>query len=580
MTKKPPTRQNYGRLLKYLKPHIPLLTLSILLTVLYAVSNVYIMPLIRDISAQVTNKNLMYFSNQVINALLLYTIRLFSKHAQTYVMERISYRILINIRMDLFRKLQRLSLEFYGKMKMGDIIARVFSDSEKVRTAIMLNFESVLPNVLTIIGVSGYLFYLNWKLALTTVVGIPLFVWIISFFSQRMKRVSSQIQRKTADLTHILQETVSNIKIIQAFTMEERETAKFAKHNKRNFEAFMRETKIRTTQEPLISFLQFFVFMFVVWYGGYEVVMGNMTGAVLMSFFTGILLLVDPVIVLSKVYTKTYSAMASAERLFELLDEEVQVEDPKQPIILKAVKGEIRFENVNYAYNESNQDALNEIDVTAKPGEVLALVGLSGAGKSTFVNLILRFYDPQKGKVLLDGIDIRTIQLKELRKQMAIVPQEDILFRGTILENMRFGRPDANEKDVEAALKKANAWEFVSRFQDGVLTKLGDQGRNLSGGQKQRLSIARAILRDPKILILDEATSALDTESEKMVQDALNKLMKGRTTFIIAHRLSTIKHADRIICMGHGKILESGSHDELLKNNGQYAKLYDMQFKS
>jgi len=555
-----------------------LLTASVVLAVVFAASNVYVLPLMRDILREVSEKNLAHFSNHIGNAVLLFGVRLASKYAQFYVMSRVSYRMVIQLRMALYRKLQCHSMDFYSKWKMGDLTARVFSDVENVKLALLLNFESVLPNILTLVAVTGYLFVLNWKLAAVSLVGMPFFISIMVYFSTRLKRVTGQIQRKTADITHLLQENIANMRVVQAFTMEESEIRKFERQHERNFRASMQETKMKVTQEPVTAFLQFLLFLGIIWYGGYQVVIGEMTGGNLTAFFTGVIILVDPVLILSKVYTQTHQTMASAERIFEVLDTEVTIQNPKNPKQIPHVEGAVAFRNVSFSYDVGNQATLSDISIDVSPGETIALVGLSGSGKSTFVNLIPRFYDPQKGSVTVDGVNLRELDIKFLREQIAIVPQEPILFRGTILENIRYGRLDASKEEVVSASKKAHAWEFIELLTDGLLHKVGDQGRRLSGGQRQRISIARAILRDPKILILDEATSSLDSESEKLVQEGLESLMKNRTTFVIAHRLSTVMHADRILVIVKGKIAEIGKHAELLHKGGHYSRLFKLQF--
>ncbi|RAP34252.1 ABC transporter ATP-binding protein [Candidatus Marinamargulisbacteria bacterium SCGC AG-439-L15] len=567
----------FFRILGYLKPHGLLLFGSIVLTFLYALANIYAMPLIRDMTDQLANKNLVYFSNHVANAVLLYSIYLGTKYGQVYLMSYVSYKVFIELRLDLYQKLQRLSLDFYTEWKVGEIISRVFSDAEMVRNAILKIFERLLPCILSLIAVSGYLIYLNWKLAAFTLLAMPFFISIIMYFSRIIKKVAGQIQQKLADITHILQENVSNIQVVQAFTMEDREMKRFKKQHRRNLDAFMKEVRLKVTEEPLISFLQFVVILLIIWFGGYEVINGRLKGSELLAFFTGIFILVEQVQKLTASYTLVYQSMASVERIYEILDHKESIQDPEKPIKLQSVKGHVSFENMSFSYDEKLETVLKNINLDIKPGETIALVGLSGAGKSTFVNLIPRFYDPTEGGIKLDGVNLKDLKTKELRSYISIVPQEVVMFSGTILENIRYGSPDTSVDLVIDAIKQANAYEFIKDLPEGLLTKVGDKGVKLSGGQRQRISIARALLRNPKVLILDEATSSLDSESEHLVQEALEKLMKNRTTVVVAHRLSTIMTADHIIVLEKGQIIEKGTHQDLLSKEGAYAKLYQLQ---
>ena len=365
---------------------------------------------------------------------------------------------------------------------------------------------------------------------------------------------------------------------MQSFTMESHEIKRFLKENERNFRMSMKGVRISALQEPVLSMLQFAAIASLVWYGGYEVASGHMNGANLVAFFTGIALLIDPIMALSRLYTSTQQSFASAERVFTILDTESTVKDKINAKVLDKIIGQVEFKNVTFNYDARESNALNDVNVKVEPGKIVALVGPSGSGKSTFVNLILRFYDPIEGDVFVDGYNIKDISVSSLREGIGVVPQETLLFSTTVKENIKYGKVSATDDEVVMAAKQANAHDFIEELSEKYNTLVGERGIRLSGGQRQRIAIARAILRNPRILILDEATSSLDTQSERLVQSALQTLMKGRTTFVIAHRLSTVLFADRILVFDKGHIIEAGKHEELLSRSGLYKKLYEMQF--
>ncbi len=569
----------YLRVLSYFRPYLWHFLFSLGLVLLFTAANIYFLPLTRDIINELNGKDMGHINNQILNAIGLFAIRLATQNAQLYLMTSLSNLIIIDIRLDIYKKLQNLSQSFYSEWKIGDILTRLFNDGDRVREMVMQSFGDVLPQIFTFFGILIYLFFMNWKLTAFTVVSLPIFIAIIGLAAGRLKKNSLQLQRKTADITHVAQETLSNIKAVQASTMEQYEVQRFFDENKSSYTTTMAGIAVKSRIEPLISFLQFCVIGLVVWYGGYEMSNGNMSGANLAAFFTGILLLIDPVLALSKVFNNIQQGLASAQRVFEILDMPLEVETKPDFLPLTHVEGRVQFEKVSFSYQKDDRFAVKDISLDVQTGQTIAFVGLSGAGKSTLASLIPRFYDPTEGRILLDGMDIKDLDIHQLRSFIGVVPQEDVLFRGSVLDNVRYGAPSASEADVKEALVLANAWEFVEQLPGKMYSKIGDRGRKLSGGQKQRLSIARAILRNPKILILDEATSALDSKSEKLVQDALLRLMANRTTFVIAHRLSTIIHAHQIVVMEGGQICEIGRHEDLLQQNGIYARLYQLQFQ-
>ncbi len=569
----------YFRILKYVKPYTNKLIIAIFFAVIFSVSNVYFIALVRDISKAIGSKNMVLFNIYILDTVGLYIVRLVATYFQTYWMAYISSRLTIDIRVELYRHVQHLSLTFFEKYRQGDIMSRILSDIGAIENVIRSTFTSFIPQTLTLIGVLIYLLVLNWQLTMITFIILPVFIFIVQRFASRLRKLSSKIQRKNADITSVLAESLAAVRIVKAFAMENFEVKRFIRENERNFRLSMQNVRVSAIQEPVIALLQFLSIVVVLWYGGRLVVLGQMDIANLIAFFTGILLLIDPVLALSRVYTQINSAFSSSERVFSILDMVPDVKDKKHALVIDKIEGEICFKDVSFQYNATEQMVLHNINVKIKSGETVALVGPSGAGKTTFINLIPRFYDVTSGSITVDGHDLRDLQTFSLRSQIGIVPQESILFSGSIESNIAYGKIGATRKEIVEAARKANAEEFILKMKNGYVSRVGERGQKLSGGQKQRIAIARAILKDPRILILDEATSSLDNESEKLVQEALDRLMENRTTLVIAHRLSTVINADRILVLENGQIVEEGPHEELLSKGGLYKKLYELNFK-
>lgn len=568
--------QLFLRLLGFLKPYKKLLFFSFLATVLFSLSNVYTMPLVRDIAEQLSNKRLSYFTNHVLNALALFFVMRVSYYWQVYTAYSISNRVLLDLRMMFYKKMHELPQNFFSASKSGDLITRMFNDTEKVQTIIRMSFEALIPQFITVIAITGYLFYLNWMLAVLTLVSAPLLMNVVFFYSKKLKRVLGQSQRKLSDLTHLVTESTTNMRMVQSFNLEERNLERFKNLQIRNLASLMRQIRFKCTQEPIVAILQFAIMLGIVWFGGYLVLEEKLTGPDLGSFFAGVLLLSDAGLRLSRAFTQLHESMASVDRVFDIVDLEDEIVDPEDPVVLKSPKGRLTFKDVQFSY--TNEPFFKDFNLTIEAGETIALVGESGAGKSTILNLIPRFYNLNDGVIEMDGVDISKVALSQLRSLISIVPQEPFLIRGTILENIRLGRPNASVDEVKEVVEQASA-HFIYEFPDGLLTKIGDRGVLLSGGQKQRLSIARALLKNAQIMLMDEPTSALDSQTESDIQASFEQLMSTRTCLVIAHRLSTIMNSDRIIVLDQGKIHAIGTHEELINQEGLYKNLYELQYK-
>jgi subfamily B ATP-binding cassette protein MsbA len=541
-------------------------------------SNVIVPWLIKDVIDKVlANKDVYTLNLIVIGILVLFVLRGVFFFGQSYLMSYVGQKIVIDIREKLYRHLQRLSLSYYDRNKTGIIMSNLTNDVTALQTAIAGNLVSFVQEVVILVGSLVSMVYLNWRLTLLTLIIVPLVLLTIHFFGARLRQAGHEVQGKIADITALLQEAISGIRIIRSFNREEYEIKKFITQNDYNFQAVMKTTKLTSMLTPFVEFFAAVAVTGIIWYGGISVINGDMTAGALIAFLIYAINLANPVRRISDIYGNVQKSLGAADRVFETLDTKPDVEESINAVELPQVQGHVEFDNVYFSY-DSEHAALQNFNLTINPGQVVALVGPSGAGKSTVANLLPRFYDVERGSLTIDGIDIRNVTFSSLRRQIGLVPQETMLFNASVMENILYGRLDATEEEVILAAKAANADEFIRQLPDGYNTVVGDRGNSLSGGQRQRIAIARAILKNPRILILDEATSALDTESEKIVQAALDRLMKGRTAVVIAHRLSTVRNADKIVVIDKGRIAEVGTHEQLLAKKGLYANLYAVQF--
>ncbi|NNK84140.1 MAG: ABC transporter ATP-binding protein [Desulfobacterales bacterium] len=507
---------------------------------------------------------------------IVYFIRSVAMYGQDYLMSYVGQNIIRRLRNTLYNRIQDLPITFFQKEKTGVLMSRVTNDVNIIKAMVSVAVTGSLRDCFAIVGLTFVIFYQIWELALIAFIVLPVSFYPIVIFGRKVRKVSTGCQEAMADMSSFLHETFAGNKIVKAFGMEPYEKKRFFDKTRRLLRLEMKEVKARAISSPINLFLGGVGAAVIIWYGGTRVIAGDYTTGTFISFLAAVLLLYAPIKNLSKLNNAIQQGLAATDRVFDIIEMESEVKEPMNPVMIKSGPHSVKFENVSFKYEK--EMVLQNININASTGEVLALVGMSGGGKTSLVNLIPRFYDVSKGSLLIDETDIRDCSISSLREQIAIVTQDPILFNDTIKNNIAYGNQKASNDEIEQAAKAAYAYDFIQSFPDKFDTTIGELGGRLSGGEKQRICIARALLKDAPILILDEATSSLDTESEMLVQKALENLMKGRTTYVIAHRLSTISYAHRIIVIVNGKIVEEGKHDELLQSRGEFHKLYQMQF--
>lgn len=615
--------RTYFRILNYIKPYWKHLTASIIFSIFQALLNgasIYLaIPLLdtlfqqagvssadsssvsQNVSAQssgsiggIINDVINYFkeiifsgdtSEILLKICILIVIAFLGKnlfgYLQSYYLAFVEQGMIRDLRNESYKHLHKLPMSYFKNEKTGNLISRITNDVNMVNTSVSAVFLNMIREPLTIIVFIAIAVSISWQLTLFSLIVLPFSLIIISYIGLILRKQSGLLQQKMADITTNLHETITGVKIVKAFGMEEYENKKFFGETHKFFRLVLRITRIRNISSPVTEFLSVIVGVVIIYFGAQLVLVDkSIKPSEFITFLFAIFQLMPPVKELSSVNNRIQESSAAADRIFEILDTEPKIKNVQSPVSVSGFNDKILFDDVSFHYDDSDELILDRINLEVKRGSVIAIVGSSGAGKTTMVDLLPRFYDPTSGAILLDGIDIRKIKIEDLRKLMGIVTQETVLFNESVISNIAYGLENCDKEKVIEAAKAANAHNFICELNYGYDTIIGEKGTKLSGGQRQRISIARALLKNPPIMILDEATSSLDNESEVLVQEAIERLMQDRTTFVIAHRLSTIRNSDRIIVLDRGKIVQDGKHESLLADNsGIYRKLYELQFR-
>ncbi|MBE9006677.1 ABC transporter ATP-binding protein [Fortiea sp. LEGE XX443] len=571
------TRSNYWQLLPYIKPQSANIIKGFIGIIGYVLATLTLINLAGKLAAPFGQGNVVAIAQLASICALVFLVRGFFQSVQDIYMAKVALRVAYYLRKQVYSHLQKLDLSYFEKAKTGDLAYRLTEDIDRVGEVVNKLLHDFVPCVLQLIAIPIYMIYLNWQLTLATIVVAPLMGVLIGWFGERLRKYSLKSQNRVSGLSAILTEVFSGIRLVQAFAAENYEIARFGYEAERSLKAKYSAERLKAIQIPIVGFLEALSALSLLMVGTWQIYQRNLTVGDFFSYLAAAALLIDPIGHTTNNYNEFKQGEASVDRVFELIAIQPRVVEKPIALTLPPVKGKVEYRHISFAY-KPGEPVLQDISLLASPGEAIALVGASGAGKTTFVNLLPRFYDPEFGQICIDDIDIRDVTLHSLRRQIGIVPQETVMFSGTIAQNIAFGQDNFDMDAVIAAAKIANAHQFITQLPEGYQTWVGERGVNLSGGQRQRIAIARAVLLNPQILILDEATSALDSESEALVQEALERLMQNRTVFIIAHRLSTVRRCDRILVLEKGQIVESGNHEELLRLEGRYARFYAQQF--
>ncbi|MEW6349591.1 MAG: ABC transporter transmembrane domain-containing protein [Thermodesulfobacteriota bacterium] len=569
--------QIYRRLLNYLRPYlIKLLVAGICMVgvgALTATLAYLVKPALDDIFF---DKNMRMLFWIPVAVACVYLVKGWCDYGQYYLMSLVGQSVIRDLRRDMYHKLSDMSMGYFVRHSTGELVSLMNNDVYMVQGAITTAVTGVLRDAVTIGALVCVIFYRDFQLAFIGLVVFPLAVYPLILFARKLKKYARRMLVSMEDITERINETISGIRIVKGFAMEDYERSRFAEANERLFRAFVKRFKLRALSNPVMETLGGFGVCAILAYGGYQVIQGTSTQGTFFSFMAALMMLYEPVKRLNDINLTVQEGIAAGERIFAMLDTEPDVKDKADALVLDGVRDRIVFDHVSFSYD--TEPVLRNIFLEARAGEVVAIVGESGVGKSTLLDILPRFYDVADGSITVDGIDVRDYTQRSLRDNIGMVTQQTILFDDTVRNNIAYGRPDLPIEQVEYAARAAHAHEFISALPKGYDTLIGENGIKLSGGERQRIAIARALVKDPPVLLLDEATSNLDSDSEQAVQQALEELMKGRTTLVVAHRLSTIRNADRIYVLRQGTVVEEGPHDELLAKDGEFARLYNLQF--
>lgn len=570
----------YQRLLQYVRPYTKWMVVAII-ALLFSVGLGLVLPLVvrNLVDLIIIDNDLQQLNQLAIGLFIVFILQAIASFIHRLSLAYVGENAVADIRVQVFSHLQALSLRFFSDHRTGEIVSRITNDTTQLQAAVTDDLVALLRQGITLIGAAALLFWLDWRLTLVILLGVPFITLTMVWLGRKIRRESKAVQDALAQTAGVVEESVAGVRIVKSFAREQYEIGRFSRAVNETYAAAMRRAKIGAVLGPIIGFMAFASITITLWFGAYEVIQGRLTAGDLVAYLIYTMMVATPIATLAGLYARFQGAIGATERLFGLLDEQADITSKPNALTLPPLAGEVQFAGVSFTYTEE-VPVLREVSFHAQPGQIIALVGPSGAGKSTLISLIPRFWDVDAGVISIDGYDIRNVDLRSLREQIGIVPQETILFSDSVYANIRYGKLDATREEVEAAAKAANAHEFIiNDLPQGYETAVGERGVKLSGGQRQRVAIARAILKDPRILILDEATSSLDSESESLVQEALEHLMLGRTSFVIAHRLSTIINADWVLVLHEGRLVEQGTHLSLLEiPDGLYARLYEMQF--